>query len=157
MSAHYDVVKADDGSSYQFTTTSGITYVAYFTEFTLMEANGDELQAISFGFTCDRLYGVKRHDGRVRPTIVHIIEEFFDAQPDDALLYMCMDNDGRGRNRHITFGRWFKEVDGALEKHSFASKDPQEGFYSSIIIKSNNPQKQRMIDAFYYTINYWGL
>jgi hypothetical protein len=156
LSVRYDVEKADDGTSYQFTTSSGIIYVAYFTEFTLMESDGDEIRAVSFGFACDRSDQVRRHDGRVRQTIVYIIEEFFKAQPDDAMLYMCMDSDGRGRNRHITFSRWFRDVDSELEKHNFASKDQEEAFYSSIIIKSSNPQKQRIVNAFYYTINYWG-
>lgn len=70
---------------------------------------------------------------------------------------MCMDGDGKGRNSYITFGRWFREAGGLLEKYNFASRDPKARFYSSIILSSSNPQKQRMIDAFYYTINYWEL
>ncbi|MGX5690359.1 DUF6169 family protein [Arcticibacter tournemirensis] len=149
--------KADDGTSYKFTTTSGLVYVAYFTEFILLDVNGEEIQVVSFGFACDRPDETKRHDSRVKLTIIHIVEEFFATQSDEALLYMCMDGDGKGRNRYITFGRWFREAGGLLEKYNFASRDPKARFYSSIILSSGNPQKQRMIDAFYYTISYWGL
>lgn len=157
MSAPYDIEQADDGTSYKFATTSGLVYVAYFTEFALLDVNNQEVQVVSFGFACDLPDKVKRHDSRVKLTIVHIVEEFFAARSDDALLYMCMDGDGKGRNRYITFGRWFREAGSQLEKYNFASKDPGARFYSSIILNSRNPQKQRIIDAFYYTISYWGL
>ena len=157
MSARYNVDKAADGVSYQFTTTSCITYVAYFTEFTLLTPHEQEIDAISFGFTCNKASEVKRHGGKVKQTIIHIIEDFFEAQPDDALLYMCMNSEGKGRNRHITFGRWFRDAGDNLEKHNSISKNSEEEFYISIILKTTNPKKEKLIEAFYYTINSWGL
>ncbi|WP_448698178.1 DUF6169 family protein [Mucilaginibacter sp. AW1-3] len=122
-----------------------------------MDEDENEIAVISFGFTCDSVAEIKRYDGKVRHTIIHIIQEFFVSQPDNALLYMCMDNDGKGRNRQVTFGRWFREADSDLEKHNFNSKIPNKGFYSSIILRTDNPEKERLIAAFYHTIDYWGL
>lgn len=157
MSARYEVERAIDGTSYNFKTSSGITYFAYFTEFVLLDSIEQELNIVSFGFTCDRMEAVKRYDTKVKQTIIHIIEGFFASQPDNAVLYMCMDNDGKSRNRHITFGCWFREIESDLEKHNFTAKDPKAGFYSSLLLKSSNPEKERLIDAFYFTIHHWGL
>jgi hypothetical protein len=157
LSALYEINGAIDGSSYQFTTSSGLIYIVYFTEFFLLDIDGHDLQVISFGFTCNNPDAIKTYDNSVRDTIIHIIKEFFISQPNGALLYMCTGSDGRSRNRHITFGRWFHETDSELEKHNFAAQDPESSFYSSIILNISNPEKERIIEAFYHTIDYWGL
>ena len=157
MSVRYNIERAADGASYTFQTTSGITYFAYFTEFALLEADEQEVNVVSFGFTCDSFNPIQRHDTKVKQTIIHIVNEYFKSKPDAAVLYMCMNNDGKGRNRHVTFSRWFNESESELEKYDFASKNTGGGFYSSIILKSANPDKEKLIAAFYFTIHYWGL
>lgn len=79
------------------------------------------------------------------------------ACPAGALLYLCMNQDGKAKSRHITFGRWFKEAADELEKHDAPQESSTQGFYCSIILKSFDPNKQRFLDAFYFTLEYWGL
>jgi len=155
LSARYEIAPGDDGASYRFTTISGLTYIAYFTEFFMMNEDQEEITTYSFGFTCDRMEDIQRHDTRVKQTIIYIIQDFFDNQPEDVLLYMCMTDDGRARNRHIAFGRWFRDVNESLEKHNFTYRDDNSEFYSSILLKTTNPNKKRFIDAFYFTNQYW--
>jgi hypothetical protein len=52
LSARYEINRNEDGTSYHFTTSSGNTYIAYFTEFTLQDKDGNEVSALSFGFLC---------------------------------------------------------------------------------------------------------
>lgn len=159
MFAQYEINRNNNGTSYQFITSSGNTYVAYFTEFTLQDKNGNEIPTVSFGFSCKLANTEKpqRYDTKIKYTIISIITEYFSAQPADAILYFCMTQDGKAKNRHITFDRWFKEAGNELEKHDAPKESAQQGFYGSIVIKSTNPDKQKFIEAFYYTVEFWGL
>ena len=159
MSARYEINRNEDGNSYQFITSSGNTYIAYFTEFILQDKNNNEILTVSFGFSCKLGNEQKpqRHDTKIKQTIIYIINGFFKAQPADAILYLCMNQDGRAKNRHITFDRWFKEAGEDLEKYDAPNKSAGHNFYCSIIIKSANPDKQKFVDAFFYTLEFWGL
>ncbi|PWK79975.1 hypothetical protein LX99_00436 [Mucilaginibacter oryzae] len=151
-------VEFDEGEEYRFTTSSGDLYIAYFTEFVLLDPSGTEIKVLSFGFTRKQAIETKkRYDSKVKHTIVFIINHFFEKQPDDAVLYMCMTNDGKARNRNVTFNNWYHELNSNLEKHSSSSELGRGGFYASILFKVNNPNKRRLISSFYFTIDYWGL
>ena len=52
MSGRYEISSAQDGTSYHFVTDSGNVYTAYFTEFILMDDNGNDLPVLSFGLAC---------------------------------------------------------------------------------------------------------
>lgn len=66
-------------------------------------------------------------------TIIHIIETFFYDQNDNAILYVCINNDEKARNRHITFCKWYNEFDQSFEKHSSSEVHGKLGFYGSIL------------------------
>jgi hypothetical protein len=159
LSARYEINRSEDGTTYHFITSSGNTYIAYFTEFTLQDENGAEVPALSFGFSCKLTNEEKpqRYDVKIKHTIIYIVNEFFGAQPADAILYLCMNQDGKAKNRHITFDRWFKEASEELEKYNSPNESAKHNFYGSILVKSTNPDKQKFIDAFYFTIEVWGL
>lgn len=158
MLARYDTVLLGDGGGYQFTTSDGDVYIAYFTEFTLIDSGQNEILATSFGFANKAGNSGHRYDVKIKNTIVHLIKEFFENQDDAAILYICINNDGRERNRHITFGRWFNEMNSEFERYSSLGEHAKAGFYSSIIFKSTNQRRLKLIEAFYFTIAYyWGL
>jgi len=121
----------------------------------LQDKNGTEVPALSFGFSCKLANeeNPQRYDVKIKHTIIYIVNEFFGAQPADAILYLCMNQDGKAKNRHITFDIWFKEAAEELEKHNSPDESAKHNFYGSILVKSTNPYKQRYIDAFYFTIN----
>ena len=95
MSVRYDVEILADGARYEFITSAGDIYIAYFTEFILLDPFEEELSVASFGFNCKRFDEEKRqrHDGWVKLTIIHIIKEFFNEQTENAILYICMNKD----------------------------------------------------------------
>ncbi|MDR3693028.1 DUF6169 family protein [Mucilaginibacter sp.] len=84
-------------------------------------------------------------------------KRFFYDQNDNAILYVCINNDEKARNRHITFCKWYNEFGQSFEKHSSSELHGKLGFYGSILFKKDNPNKQKLIDSFYFTINIWGL
>ena len=97
MSARFEVEILPDGAGYKFITSSGDVYIAYFTEFILLDPSEQEISVVSFGFTCKRADEEKRqhYDNKVKHTIIHIIEAFFNEQTENAILYICMNNDGK--------------------------------------------------------------
>ncbi|HET7119078.1 MAG TPA: DUF6169 family protein [Hanamia sp.] len=96
-----------------------------------------------------------RFDTRIKATIQNIIIEFFRKHPNDAILYICSSTDGKARNRHITFSSWFNDFSNDFTKCDSQLKYKENEFYSSIIILNDNPQKHTLINAFYFTIEYW--
>jgi len=71
---------------------------------------------------------------------------------EQAFLYICDNKDGKARNRRITFGRWFNEANDEYERHHSHLKYDSDDWYSSIIVKKDNPNKQFYIDAYHYTL-----
>jgi len=76
--ARYDTHPLPSGSGYQFTTSEGDIYIAYFTEFTLLDSDQNEILATPFGFTNKNTRKTNRFDVPVRNTIVHLIMDFFE-------------------------------------------------------------------------------
>ncbi|MFC5283227.1 DUF6169 family protein [Pedobacter alpinus] len=159
MSARYEINRNENGTSYHFITSSGNTYIAYFTEFTMLNRNRKDVPILSFGFSCKLTDDdePQRYDRKIKSTIIYIIEEFFNALPTESILYFCMNQDGKAKNRHLIFDKWFKEFSHGLEKHNTPEASAKHDFYGSILLKSANPNKQKFIDAFYFTIDYWDL
>lgn len=157
MSNHYDLSLTKDGKAYQFITDNGDRYVAYFTEFILQNSNGEDIVLSSFGFTKETVSSLQkeRFDPKVKATILFLIQEFFDKNPGEGVLYICLDNDDKGRNRHITFSKWFRELGGDYEKYDAPVSSRAFGLYSSLIVPKASPQKFELKEAFYYTIEYW--
>ena len=118
-----------------------------------------EVPVVSFGFTCKRANEERRlrYDERVKHTIIHLVREFFSTQNAKAILYMCINNDGKARNRNITFNKWYNALTEDIEKHDSLESHGKLDFYCSILIEKSNPNKQKLIASFYFTINYWGL
>ena len=157
MSSRYDFTSSDDEESYQFTTESGDKFTVWFTDFFLRNEEGKDIQIYSFGF--DRLRNSldspNKFDAKVKATILNIITEFFRKNPHNAVLYICMPADGKARNRHITFSRWFNELGNNFTKCDSPIRYAEHDFYSSLIVLNNNPQKNVFIDAFFFSVEYW--
>jgi hypothetical protein len=157
LSNHYDLSSTPDGKAYQFITNKGERYVAYFTEFVLQAPDGKDIVIPSFGFEKQTITSSKGegYDDRVKATILFIIQEFFEKNPDNGVLYLCYNNDGKARNRHITFGKWFRELDAAYEKFDSPVAYRSAGLYSSLITSKMSERTAQLKTAFYFTIEYW--
>ncbi|TFF30343.1 DUF6169 family protein [Mucilaginibacter psychrotolerans] len=114
---------------------------------------GEFVDARSFGFECVRKNPNKRqrYDVGTKSTILNILTNFFDKRSEDAFIYICLNTDGFARNRRIIFGRWFNELKSEYERHQSHIDYAEQGWYSALLIRKDNPSKQRYIDAFHYT------
>ncbi len=155
MSNLYNLYPVEAG--YTFTTVNGDKYFAYFTPFTLQTKNYTEIETVSFGFECKRAnpYSKQIYDSATKNTIVHLIKDYFSNKGEGALLYICLNNDEKGRHRNIIFSTWFNELGQGFERYKSKVETENLGFFSAIIIKENNPNMRNLISAFYFTIDYW--
>lgn len=159
MSDRYELTTSEDGLTYQFTTDFGEQYIAYFTEFTLRDFSDMEFMVPMFGFeprNAGMDKGKRIFDRKIKNTIQYIIQEFFTKNPENSILYLCSQEDEKARQRKVTFSGWFQELDTDTYIKCDSPKELSfDKFYCSIILLKDNPNKDYLISAFYYTINYW--
>ncbi len=94
----------------------------------------------------------------VKMTLIKLIDDFFIAKGGEAVLYLCLNNDGKGKSRQAMFGKWFKDFKGNYERHQSSAKHEPKGFYGAVLLRTDNPIKAKIVQAFHYTIDYyWGL
>jgi len=75
---------------------------------------------------------------KIRNTVIHFIDEVFGQQPDNVVLYICLNSDGRGRNSHANFERWFDHAESTLERYDAPEAPEKNGYYSSSV-ERNSP------------------
>jgi hypothetical protein len=86
-----------------------------------------------------------------------MIDQVFGQQPEHAVMYICVDKDGRGKTRQAAFERWFGHVENPIESYDAPEGCERNGYYSSMLIKPENPEQSQYISAFYHTIKYYRL
>lgn len=134
--APYKVNISKNECFYIFTTDKGIIYSISFSE--EYEIGG----CMSYQFSIDNIG--KSHgsyDGKIKSTIIAIIEDFF-VENQDVLLYICDTSDNREAARNRLFLRWFEQYSpGKFTICTANSKVEDTDFYMAIIIANDNPQK----------------
>jgi len=142
---------------YRFTNATGDEYYAYFTSFELQTPYHTTIETVSFGFECKRtdLQAKQVYDESTKKTIIHLIEDYFRLNGDNALLYICLNSDEMARHRSVIFGKWFNEFGDGYERYKSDIKTEKLNFYSSVIVKESNPNKTKLVEAFNFTIDYW--
>ncbi len=156
MSNHYELRPAGEG--FQFTNLAGDDYYVYLTTYSLLDPKKVKaegyIDVFMLGFSCKRLNLTTnpRFDARTKASILKIINSYLNLYPNQAFVYVCDNQDGRARNRRITFGRWFRESKkGYLRIQSHLQYEGSDWF-SSLIVSRDNPDKKKYIDAYNYTL-----
>lgn len=145
----YEVTSTKEG--YEFTTEKNIVYKLYFSNYYLTDEQGDEVKVLSFGFyNVPETFSTK--DPRIKVTIIGFIRDFFDKNPDVGMLYLCDTKGGLARHRRIIFGSWHREIENEIEKHDCLEHHAKQGYYSSMLVRSDNPLKKYYVDAFYRSL-----
>lgn len=95
-------------------------------------------------------------DSKVRDTVLAIVNEFFQKNQ-SVLLYICETSDGKQRMRDRLFRNWFSNNE---SRHQYiitsASIMDSENVvnYAAIILRSDHPEKEVIIDRFNETIQF---
>lgn len=110
MQNHYNYVFDEITLTYNFTTKNNILYrVAFIVDETFSSISGKaftNIYQIVIEKANDQL--IEPYDRKVSKTIEDIIEKFF-RKIENALLYVCDDEDKKAKLRFQIFDRWYKK------------------------------------------------
>ena len=143
----YNVIKSDV-FDYRFTTKDGINYRAYFINVSYLHPSFTE--AYSFNIEPEGDISSTHHplDIRIGRTIAFIFDEFFEKN-ENSMLMACDNTDGREEKRRLLFDRWYDIYsNNKLIKLDASMINESYRLYVSIYINKNNPNKEKIIDAF---------
>lgn len=141
----YRVWQTQEDSHYYFQTDTGIQYDIVFAPDTSIINSG--------AYTIDivnRQHVASPVDMKLRQTIIAIIEEFFEANGNEAMLYITETGDGKQMFRNRLFIRWFNlysHHDKYIIKTADGKMDGQDNFIAIFVCKTN-PHAQYIIEVF---------
>jgi len=106
---HYNYVFDHITSTYNFTTKNNILYrIAFVVDERFSELSGEEIPNV-FQLVVEKASEeTEPYDSKVSKTIENIIERFF-RKIENSLVYVCSDEDKKGKIRHDIFDRWYKK------------------------------------------------
>lgn len=144
----YNIVKEED-LYYTFTTESGIKYTAYFIS---ISQYGDNLEdTYMFNFDHEETETKHLHDSRIKATIIHIIERFFETNI-NSMIYICDSLDGKELVRKKLFDKWYNEYirenESPILKEDLYAEGDYYNLCASLFILSINPKLKYIIDDF---------
>lgn len=136
--------------SFEFNTSYGITYIAYFLSYGYM-FDDPEFSDSVFTFNLDLKDGDADDaatDERVGLTIVEIFRAFFETKQ-NVVIYICESADNRHLARKRKFDFWFwKFNDGSIVKEDGIAVIEDVEIYNSLLIHKDNYYLNTIIDAF---------
>ena len=141
----YRVWQTQEDSHYYFQTDTGIQYDIVFAPDTSIINSG--------AYTIDiinRQHVASPVNMKLRQTIIAIIEEFFEANGNEAMLYITETGDGKQMFRNRLFVRWFNQYshhDKYIIRTAEGKMDGQDNFIA-IFVRKANPHAQYVIEVF---------
>lgn len=141
----YRVWQTQEDSHYYFQTETGIQYDIVFSPDTSIINSG--------AYTIDiinRQHVASRFDQKLRQTITAIIEEFFEANGNEVMLYITETGDGKQMFRNRLFVIWFNTYefhDKYIIRTAEGKMDGMDNFMA-IFVRKSNPHSQYVIEVF---------
>ena len=138
-------------NSYVFKTDTGTEFVISLQENSSIVPSG----AYEFGINNPH-HGRSPLDTKLKYTIFAIVEEFFEQNGDEAMLYLAETGDEKQSFRNRLFVRWFntyEQRDKYFIKTAEGKMDGEMNFLA-IISRITNPRLAEVIDEFDETISF---
>ena len=132
--------------TYSFTTRHGITYHAYFLDYSCYHPAFANVYTFNIEPEEDTPHPI---DQRIALTVIHILKLFF-SRNENAMIMICDNLDGKERKREMLFTRWFMRYnDGIIQKYDASSTTDDYMLYVSLYIHRDNPDARQLVAAFY--------
>lgn len=154
MQSHYNYVFDSITNTYNFATKNNILYrVAFVVDETFSTISGEEIPNIYQLIIEKATDELEPFDTKVSKTIEHIIERFF-QKTENALIYICSDEDERARIRHEIFDRWYRnsdyknwivKIDNIMK---FNIKNEIQKLYTSFLFHKQNLNYEKLIQIY---------
>lgn len=141
----YDITEEAD-LTYSFTTRHGITYHAYFLDYSCYHPAFANVYTFNIEPEEDTPHPI---DQRIALTVILILKLFF-SRNENAMIMICDNLDGKERKREMLFTRWFMRYnDGSIQKYDASSTTDDYMLYVSLYIHRDNPDARQLVAAFY--------
>lgn len=154
MQNHYNYVFDSITNTYNFTTKNDILYrVAFVVDETFSTISGEEIPNIYQLIIEKATDELEPFDTKVSKTIEHIIERFF-QKTENALIYICSDEDEKAITRHKIFDRWYRnsdynnwivKIDNIMK---FNIKNEIQKLYTSFLFHKQNSNYEKLIQIY---------
>lgn len=154
MQSHYNYVFDSITNTYNFATKNNILYrVAFVVDETFSTISGEEIPNIYQLIIEKATDELEPFDTKVSKTIEHIIERFF-QKTENALIYVCSDEDEKARIRHEIFDRWYRnsdyknwivKIDNIMK---FNIKNEIQKLYTSFLFHKQNLNYEKLIQIY---------
>ncbi|GEN76632.1 DUF6169 family protein [Chryseobacterium hagamense] len=154
MQSHYNYVFDSITNTYNFATKNNILYrVAFVVVEIFSTISGEEIPNIYQLIIEKATDELEPFDTKVSKTIEHIIERFF-QKTENALIYVCSDEDERARIRHEIFDMWYRnsdyknwivKIDNIMK---FNIKNEIQKLYTSFLFHKQNLNYEKLIQIY---------
>ena len=136
---------AENKSLYLFETDSGLKYDISFMPDNAFIRSG----AYQFCVNVED-NGRSFRDTKLQQTIVAIVEEFFEANGENVMLYLCETGDGKQKFRNRLFLGWFNTYahHELYEVRTAEGKMDGEENFAALFIRLTNPRYHDVIEEF---------
>jgi hypothetical protein len=151
LSSFQDLSNRYPKHSYTFTTAKDISYVIYFMEVTsYADILCMDINIFNFGF--ERVITEvpdKSYDPKIKHTIVKSVLDFIKGT-NCIVVFSCEASDNKQHCRMKLFDKWFnekvlKDDHVYIEKTDTIILGDNDTYYASILVQSNNPQKDELV------------
>ena len=141
----YEIAEEAD-LTYSFTTRHGITYHAYFLDYSCYHPAFANVYTFNIEPEEDTPHPIGKC---IALTIIHILRQFF-SRNENAMIMICDNLDGKEQKREMLFSRWFMQYnDGSIRKYDASSATDGYMLYVSLYIHRDNPNARQLVNAFY--------
>lgn len=154
MQSHYNYAFDSITNTYNFATKNDILYrVAFVVDETFSTISGEEIPNIYQLIIEKATDELEPLDTKVAKTIEHVIERFF-QKTENALIYVCSDEDEKAAVRHKIFDRWYQnsdykdwivKIDNIMK---FNIKNEIQKLYTSFLFHKQNLNYEKLIQIY---------
>ncbi|WP_421824873.1 DUF6169 family protein [Flagellimonas oceanensis] len=147
----YTREEGDDGPLFLFSTEFGLSYIVSFRQMGKLNYPLHKLYSIDF---LEKKGRKGKSDIKISTTILSIILQFIDENPECTLHYLCDINDGKQMHRAKLFTRWFS-LCGANNwmKLDFKFDGAPEDYMLSFLFDSHVYDEELMQDEILLTLD----
>lgn len=150
MYCPYNHFVDEEEGFYYFYTRSNIEYRCFFTK----HVSSNNILSLSLKndvYTFDLVRFTKsdksEYDRNVSATVGHIINLFFDKNPDLILSYICDNMDQKASKRQFSFSKWLKSFNREPLK-VLISASLHDVFYAGVVLLHSHPEKDKIYSYF---------
>jgi Family of unknown function (DUF6169) len=144
-------LKENDDYSYEFLTDQSIKYLVYFIDYNFMFYQYPSLAENIYTINIDVLEGdieFTIEDERIGITVIEIFKIFF-RNIENAVIYICDNNDNRHFTRKRKFDFWFNKYNsGSILKEDGIAIIEEIEILNSLLVSENHPKVDEIINAF---------